>query len=170
MAQLKRLKRNRYFTGKLLSAEDFQQEQEYHLDRYRRRNRFLHGWGVVHGLEVSVEQGSTVVVSPGLAIDCAGNEIVVEAEERVTITGSARQFVVIRYTEVPVDPMPAFTEEDESPTQFSRVLEAACIEFASVDPGANHRGIGRGTPGCGQAHPLRLAAIKRHGSRWRVDR
>lgn len=172
MAQYKRLRRNRYFDGKMLSAEDFEREQEYNLDRHRRNNRFLHGWGIVDGLGISIEQGKTVVVSPGLAIDCAGNEIVVEAEERLPITASAhRLYVVIRYQEIPVDPEPRIAGKlDESATEFSRILESACIELASEDPGANHRGMGRGTPGCGQAHPLRLGLIRRHGTRWRRSR
>jgi hypothetical protein len=172
MAQLKRLKRNRYFFGKLLSAEDLEREQEYHLERQRRTNRFMHGWGVVDGLKVSVEGGTKVVVSAGLAIDCAGNEIVVETDDTLPITGAARrQYVLIRYKEIPVDPTPALSNEpDEPTTEFSHVLESACIELATTDPGANHRGMGRGTPGCGQAHPLRLAIIKRHGARWRLDR
>jgi hypothetical protein len=172
MAEFKRLKRNRYFRGKVLSAEDLQREQDYHLEKHRRLNRFLRGWGVVDGLRVSVEGGSTILVSPGLAIDCAGNDLVVEFEEKVPISGRARQlYVVIRYKEIPVDPTPIVANgSDEAATEFSRVLESACIEVSTTDPGTNHRGMGRGTPGCGQAHPLRLATLKRHGSRWRLDR
>jgi hypothetical protein len=78
-----------------------------------------------------------------------------------------RLYVVIRYQEVPVDPQPNAGEPGGTDTEFSRILESACIELASADPAANHRGMGRGTPGCGQAHPLRLGVIRRHGTRWR---
>lgn len=49
----------------------------YHQDAQRLHNRALHGWGVVSGLEVVLagEQGRTVVVQPGIAIDRAGNVI-----------------------------------------------------------------------------------------------
>ena len=64
-------KRVRYFTGQLLSASDLQTEQQYFRDKLRRHNRFLHGPGVVAGLELSVSQEGTsscVVVSPGYGI------------------------------------------------------------------------------------------------------
>jgi hypothetical protein len=40
----------------LLTADDLQREQDYHRDKARLHNRFLHGWGVVAGLTVSVDQ------------------------------------------------------------------------------------------------------------------
>jgi hypothetical protein len=69
--------RPRYFTGQLLTAEDFQAEQSYFLGRGRADNRFLHGWGVVCGLGVTPSDKGGVVVQPGLAIDGLGREIVV---------------------------------------------------------------------------------------------
>lgn len=47
---IQNLERVRYFFGKLISVEDFQEEQSYFLNHLRRRNRFLHGWGVIAGL------------------------------------------------------------------------------------------------------------------------
>ena len=38
--------RSRYFEGKLLTAEDFEREQDYHRAALRRHNLGLHGWGV----------------------------------------------------------------------------------------------------------------------------
>ena len=75
------LVRNRYYTGKLLSAADFEQEQQYLRAKHRRHNRLLHGVGIVSGLDVSVETGQAgeepvVVVSPGLAINEEGEELV----------------------------------------------------------------------------------------------
>jgi len=71
------LERVNFFDGKLLAAEDLSLEQTYHLERHRRHNRYLHGWGVVSGLSVSVADNTTITVQPGVAIDCAGNELVV---------------------------------------------------------------------------------------------
>jgi hypothetical protein len=166
--QIKRLKRSNFFAGKMLSAEHLLQEQEYHVDKHRRQNRFLHGWGVVSGLEISIE-GSAIEVSPGFAIDCAGNDLVVESCEKVALPeGSGRHYVVIRYEEIPVEPVAAPSGEDCA-TEFSRILESARIELASTDPAANHRGMGPGTPGCGKVHPLRLAILEKRGTRWRVE-
>ena len=67
------LKRNNFFAGRLLTAEDFQAEQQYLREKQRLHNRFLLGFGVVAGLEVSIDRSAkseTVVrVAPGLAID-----------------------------------------------------------------------------------------------------
>jgi hypothetical protein len=69
ISTLSHLKRNRFFSGKLLTAEDFALEQEYVRERLKRHNRYLHGFGVVFGLEVSRNR-KAIVISPGLAIDC----------------------------------------------------------------------------------------------------
>ncbi|MCK5712331.1 MAG: hypothetical protein KAI25_06425, partial [Hyphomicrobiaceae bacterium] len=61
-------KRMNYFDRQFLRANDFQDEQEYHIDRRRRHNRLLHKPGVAKGLEVTGEKNAnTVVVSAGTA-------------------------------------------------------------------------------------------------------
>ena len=70
-------RRPRYFSGQLLTPEDFEAEQSYHLEGRRRDTRHLHGWGVVSGLGVMPSSGGGVVVEPGLAIDGLGRAIVV---------------------------------------------------------------------------------------------
>jgi hypothetical protein len=74
------LVRVRFFAGQLLSAADFEQEQDYLRARHRRHNRLLHGAGIVWGLDVVVDDhgsdGSQVVVSPGVAIAADGEEVV----------------------------------------------------------------------------------------------
>ena len=70
--------RNRYFYGKLLSVDDFDAEQRYMNDKRRMLNRFLHGTGVVCGLQVVEVDDVTVSLEMGLALDFSGREIVVE--------------------------------------------------------------------------------------------
>ena len=65
---LRYLKKNRFFSGKLLTAEDLELEQGYFREKLKRHNGYLHGFGVVFGLEVS-KNGRDVAISPGLAID-----------------------------------------------------------------------------------------------------
>jgi hypothetical protein len=167
MSQFQPLVRNHYFAGKLMSAEDFQREQDYLLGRLRRRNRFLSGWGVVAGLGVSVERGETVVVQPGFAIDCAGNEVIVETETRLSLTGlSRRQHVLVRYVEVPETTGGDATEMPEP----SGIREASCIELSPLNPSVNHRGMGCGTPGCGLAHAVSIAVVvlSQKTNRWKL--
>jgi hypothetical protein len=165
MSQFQQLVRNHYFAGRLLSVDDLQREQDYTLGRLRRRNRFLTGWGVVAGLEVSVEQGATVVVQPGFAIDCAGNELIVEAETRLSLAGLAgRQHVVVRYEEVAEGtPVPTLGSP-EAPL----VRESSQIGFSPANPALGHRAMGCGTPGCGQAHAVGIAVLTQKGGRWRL--
>ncbi|MBK8336712.1 MAG: hypothetical protein IPL03_08965 [Sterolibacteriaceae bacterium] len=89
MASPTRLHRLNYFDGRLLTAEDFRDEQAYLLGRARRHNRHVHGWGVISGLDVRVT-GNFVEVSPGAAIDCAGNELVVENGVALSMPPQAR--------------------------------------------------------------------------------
>ena len=74
------LVRVRFFARQLLSAADFEQEQDYQRARHRRHNRLLHGAGIVWGLDVVVDDhgtdGSQVVVTPGVAIAADGEELV----------------------------------------------------------------------------------------------
>jgi hypothetical protein len=77
--------RNRYFTGKYLTARDFADEQAYFLSRHRLHNRLLHGWGIVCGLKVVRHPNPDcrrrwVVVHPGIALDCCGRELIIKCE------------------------------------------------------------------------------------------
>jgi hypothetical protein len=71
------LERLNYVKGHTITAEDFETEQEYFLERLRRHNRFLHGYGVVCGLLVRCADGSCeeITIDPGYAIDSCGNEV-----------------------------------------------------------------------------------------------
>lgn len=71
-------RRTSYYTGKLLTARDFSEEQRYHIDKHRLHNMTLHGWGVVCGLKVKPHPHCPtlrIVVEAGLAIDDCGREI-----------------------------------------------------------------------------------------------
>lgn len=133
-------KRARYFHGMLMSDRDFKDEQKYHIEKRKRLNRMLHGWGVVCGLGLGIEncKPSTVIIEKGMALDCNGNEIFVDApyeldvEEAIkshTMHGAQltdekmcektdlpqagpdrpdKWYVVIKYREVPTDPVPVY--------------------------------------------------------------
>src|SRR5438876_3868305 len=80
--------RMRFFSGQLLTAKDFETEQMYQIEMRRLHNRSLHGAGIVDGLRVSAEDsqsGAVVVVSPGLALDGLGREIVVDCPARLNV-------------------------------------------------------------------------------------
>lgn len=165
MTDYKQLERPNYFHGKLLTAADFEQEQRYHIERARRSNRLLHGWGIVSGLDVKVENGDTVVVTPGFALDCAGNEVALAVPVRITLANlTGKHYITICYAEVAVDPLPSI----EGTSEHSRTREAATVALSCINPAADHRGMLAGTPGCGHAHALCIAALSRRDTNWRV--
>ena len=165
MAQFRQFERPHYFAGKLLTADDLQREQDYFRGKSSLHNRYLHGWGIVAGLGVSVDQGTTVVVLPGLALDCAGNELVLPEPERIPLSSLVgRHYVTIRYVEIPAGQQASLQDEPE----FSRVREAVCVELVRANPAAGHSGMGPGSPGCGQSHALCLATISQRAARWHV--
>ncbi len=70
-------KRNNYFYGKLLTVNDFRMEQKYFVNKQRLSNRLIHGIGVVCGLQVTQKSPTQIMISPGVALDFCGREIVV---------------------------------------------------------------------------------------------
>jgi hypothetical protein len=84
------LTRNHYFTGKLMVERDFTDEQRYFRERLRLHNQRLHGAGVTCGLAVTQHpsaacQDRYVVLAPGSAIDCCGNDILVAAADTLDL-------------------------------------------------------------------------------------
>ena len=96
--------RPRYVAGKLLTADDLQLEQRYHVEKRWFLNRMFHGPGIVHGLEVSADTRGIVRVAPGFALDRCGREIDVcePAELAVPDTVDPVSICVV-YAEVETD-------------------------------------------------------------------
>ena len=165
--------RVRYFDGQLLSAADFQAEQDYVLGRFRRLHRWLHGWGIVGGLGVSLQPGQ-IVVAPGLAIDCAGDEIEVARPTRVALpAGGKVSHLTLAYAERAIDPQPALFDPpaaDEMSIRYRRIEEGCVLALEPADPARRHLGSPRRSDPCGRAHPIAIARLVRVGSRWRLDR
>jgi hypothetical protein len=71
--------RPRYFSGQLLSDDDLTAEQQYVIKKNRLHNLYLHGWGVVCGLQVVCHDtcAGWVTVEQGYAISPCGDDIVV---------------------------------------------------------------------------------------------
>ena len=141
-------KRVRYFSGQLLSADDFNAEQEYFRGKQKTLNRLLLGYGVVSSLETTAG-GGTVTVSPGLALDRRGNEITVDCSVALKLPGGRKPvFLSLEYLERETDPVPA-----GDGTQASRIEEGFQLTFGSVPP-----------PGA-----VPLAKLTRRSGRWQLS-
>ncbi|GGN94538.1 hypothetical protein GCM10011579_094130 [Streptomyces albiflavescens] len=82
--------RPRYFPRQVVTPTELNLANQYFMDRMRRHNRMMHGWGVVCGALVcraAVADGSgpepwKIAISAGYLLDPQGNEIAIE-EHRV---------------------------------------------------------------------------------------
>lgn len=81
--------------GQVLAAADLNAGVEYARGQLARHHRYLHTWGIAHGLELSPKKRQTevggqpfeyvdVYIEPGLAIDGSGREIVVAERKRLS--------------------------------------------------------------------------------------
>lgn len=69
--------RPRFFAGQLLTETELTSLTSYVTDKQKLHNRYLHGYGVVVGLQVECDGcGPGVLVRPGYAIDPCGADIV----------------------------------------------------------------------------------------------
>src|SRR5438270_4777046 len=161
-----KFKRVNYFHGMLLTEEDFVDEQTYLREKLKLHNR-LHGAGVVWGLELELgrvqvgtkDDVTKVFIGAGLALDCAGNEIVVcerylvpldEKIEELRRFGRLERtedsypprytgpklFIGIRFCECKSQPAEQYTSEcpdDRLRPQYSRVREGFAVQLFTAE-------------------------------------
>lgn len=149
-----KLKRPRYFHGMLLDEKDFEAQQAYHMSKRRIFNRLLHGWGIVCGLGLQWKKGKqSITITPGLALDCMGNEIWVCDPYSVDLTkllasrprasqdecredegpGVGTELdLCIYYHEIHSDPVPVYASGSDCKEQtcdYSRIKEGFCVRL-----------------------------------------
>ena len=151
------LTRPRYFYGQLLSAADFQAEQDYSRNMMKRHNCCLFGSGIVTGLRITVDSSSStkdepvITVAPGCAIAPDGQLLsVCEALRCVLRAFGPAGYVVLRYFERAVDPIPALSGTPEP----SRFEEGVAVAF-------EEKPLGQG---------VAIARLNRKAGRWVLDR
>jgi hypothetical protein len=78
--------RPRFFAGQLLTEDDLNRLDRYIVDKNKLHNRYLHGWGVVCGLEVFCHPcEGQVTVTSGYALSPCGDDIVLCADDVVNV-------------------------------------------------------------------------------------
>lgn len=78
--------RPRFFAGQLLTEEDLNRLERYIVEKNKLHNRYVHGWGVVCGLEVVCHPcKGYVTVRSGYALSPCGDDIVVCQDEAVNV-------------------------------------------------------------------------------------
>lgn len=163
MPNLVHLSRPHYFSGKLLTGQDLNQEQTYFIEKFKRHNRSLHGFGVVFGLTPSTDAGK-VKISAGMALDCEGNEIIIPSGQTLPVPSfdSKVAFVTVKYSER--------CEGMTPPGEPSSIVESFELVFTTDNQNAGHRHLKARWLSCGNDHGLTLAKIRQGKTGWQVDR
>jgi hypothetical protein len=162
-----------YFPRQLLTADDMRAEQEYFLQKQRRHNRFLHGSGVVCGLNViaapTPELPLQIQINPGYALGPFGDEIYLSDSlfldlatcgpdtndecqpANVSTDDKQKLFVAIKYHDCqtrPVRVMPMGCGCDESSCEYSRTRDSVEVSCLTTNPEPKEKsGSGTVKPG-----------------------
>jgi hypothetical protein len=122
--------RNRYFYGLLMDADRFQKDQDYFNQKRFLLNRFVTGGGVVCGLGLAYDAtASTLTLTPGIAIDLEGREIIVPAATPIDIThltdaqgnpagpvpAGSTIIISLAYSEQKIDAVPVLVPDCDNP-------------------------------------------------------
>jgi DNA-binding beta-propeller fold protein YncE len=157
------LQRVNYAYGMVLGVDDFNAEQDYFRSRLQQHNRLLHGTGTAVGLGVSVEHGpgaSRITIAPGLALDPAGNEILVAQSVCVALPAQGTQlFVLLRYAERPCRPAPFAATAPVDASDGGTVMQPTRIVET----------FGVGLEATPAADAVAIARLRQVRGRWRVD-
>jgi DNA-binding cell septation regulator SpoVG len=119
--------RPNYFAGQYLLEDDFELEQNYHIDRLQRHNRLLHVSGIAEGLSVTKVQGLKIRVSPGTAVDKQGKQIILHTERTVDLPGNGENTLFIKYAEKKDSPQEGTTDG------YRRIVEEPAINFTASE-------------------------------------
>jgi hypothetical protein len=130
------IKRVHYFDHQFLHADDFIDEQEYHIRLRRLHNAALHTWGIARGLDLSFKTGeSRATVSEGVAVDVDGREIVLANSSPTPDLSSHKNktvYITIAYSEKGTDPTTETGVSGE--TRMTEEPEIRVAEDPPVDP------------------------------------
>ncbi len=151
-------KRVNYALGLVLGEDEFRQEQFYLRERDHRAVRALHGYGTVAGLGVTIGEGQTAVVHPGLAVDPPGRFMCVSSEQCADLPawlaahrddvlqhigsspglpGKLDVYVVLCYRECATDKVPLPSEpcqSDEESMAASRLMDSYELKLVFEPP------------------------------------
>jgi len=139
------LKKVNPFPGLIIDADAWKDAHNYHRDQQRIHVLAFHQTGIVEGMGVTASNPAdlSVSVQPGLAIDPAGNIVVVlqKQQYRLQTQKSGLVYLIIQFREVPTDPyqppdggqptrlLDAYRIEERDKLPSEAYLELARIDF-----------------------------------------
>lgn len=118
-----------YREGQRLTTADLVAEQEYRLGVAGRHHLSHHEWGVVRGLRVVRNHAGGFTLTPGVAIDGYGREILVTAPLDLDIPDAKLcWFVILYYCEYPEQVPPGRSCKDEPAPRIAQRARAVVSE------------------------------------------
>jgi hypothetical protein len=129
------IKRVRFFDGEFLVADDFSTDQDYHRQMRYRHNKDFHTWGIVNGLDVIFSPNDKfVTISPGMAVDKKGQEMVLLGSGTVDFdtedyVGNSSYYITINWNEAEVE-----QDENGNAKRYDETPVIAASTSAPVDP------------------------------------
>lgn len=158
------MERPRFFAGQLLTEQELNDSQAYVLAKNRLHNRYLHGFGVVCGLQVSCHDcEGWVTVHPGYALDQCGNDVLVCKPHDFDLIAAIRACKESKRRDRECDPWREpfrkqcddveekwcvtirYREQEAQPT-------AALVSTSASTCGCGRAKNGNGKCGCGNGH------------------
>ena len=98
--------RPRFFAGQLLTEADLKALDHYILAKNRLHNRYLHGWGVVCGLQVVCDDcKGWITIKSGYALDPCGNDLIVCEDQHVDVCAKIKSCCDRKRKDWECDPM-----------------------------------------------------------------
>ncbi len=137
------LERNRYYHGKMLTARDFETEQNYYNNKRRLINRCVLGAGVICGLGVYRNDDTSLSIETGLALDYDGREIAVTSpiirklqmiEGFETLVGHEQAYLCLEYDELLREPINNIGAADSESQQFNKIEESFRLYLDPAEP------------------------------------
>lgn len=127
-----------YFTGQLLTASDFTDEQQYHVEALQSHNRYMHTWGIAQGLNVEKSGTKNVTISRGMAIDGQGRQIILDQLKEIDLSASTAPalYLMISYSEQATD-----FKEGEGENGNTRITAEPVIHQSQDKPGEQSQEI-----------------------------
>ncbi len=134
-----------YFDRQFLRTEDFVDEQNYHLAMRRRHNIGHHTWGIVSGLELTLDDDARPAVAEGLAVDGYGRELILPERSRLGVAAFDERDtdeldVWLLYDRVGSEPTPAgYVPPGQGEGSFYRWRETPLLRLDQIDASARFR-------------------------------
>lgn len=132
------LRRLNPFEGLCLTASDLLDEQLYHRRTLHRHSLFLHGYGIVQGLQVDLEQDKKryiAIIKSGYGITSQGQGVQLMADVKVPLEvpkTDGEYMLWLFHVEQP-DPGTMRPVYDTNETRESRVLESAAPKLLPIE-------------------------------------